>query len=97
MVLPSINVESNGDLSDAQKAEEVESRARSRVAELSQRPFDVGNRIELRLPLCIREPARAPKLIELVAMVAAPRRIEADLRVGRVHHAARALLVSGHG
>lgn len=41
MVLPSINVESNGDLSDAQKAEEVESRARSRVAELSQRPFDV--------------------------------------------------------
>jgi len=41
MALPSINVESNGDLSDAQKAEEVESRARSRVAELSQRPFDV--------------------------------------------------------
>jgi len=41
MVFPSINVESNGDLSDAQKAEEVESRARSRVAELSQRPFDV--------------------------------------------------------
>ena len=41
MVLPSINVESNGDLSDAQKAEEIESRARSRVAELSQRPFDV--------------------------------------------------------
>ena len=41
MVLFSINVESNGDLSDAQKAEEVESRARSRVAELSQRPFDV--------------------------------------------------------
>ncbi len=41
MVLPSINVESNGDFSDAQKAEEVESRARSRVAELSQRPFDV--------------------------------------------------------
>jgi predicted PurR-regulated permease PerM len=43
MALPSINVESNGDLSDAQKAEEVESRARSRVAELSQRPFDVGS------------------------------------------------------
>jgi predicted PurR-regulated permease PerM len=43
MVLPSINVESRGDLSDAQKAEEVESRARSRVAELSQRPFDVGS------------------------------------------------------
>jgi predicted PurR-regulated permease PerM len=43
MVLPSINVESNGDLSDAQKAEEVESRARSRVAELSKRPFDVGS------------------------------------------------------
>jgi predicted PurR-regulated permease PerM len=41
MVLPSINVESDGDPSDAQKAEEVESRARSRVAELSQRPFDV--------------------------------------------------------
>src|SRR5258707_15509669 len=41
MVLPSINVESNGDLSDAQKAEEVESRARSRVAELSEKPFDV--------------------------------------------------------
>lgn len=41
MVLPSINVESRGDLSDAEKAEEVESRARSRVAELSQRPFDV--------------------------------------------------------
>jgi predicted PurR-regulated permease PerM len=41
MVLPSINVESNGNLSDVQKAEEVESRARSRVAELSQRPFDV--------------------------------------------------------
>jgi predicted PurR-regulated permease PerM len=38
-----MNVESNGDLSDAQKAEEVESRARSRVAELSQRPFDVGS------------------------------------------------------
>jgi predicted PurR-regulated permease PerM len=43
MVLPSINVESRGDLSDAQKAEEVESRARSRVAELSTRPFDVGS------------------------------------------------------
>ena len=43
MVLSSINVESRGDLSDAQKAEEVESRARSRVAELSQRPFDVGS------------------------------------------------------
>jgi predicted PurR-regulated permease PerM len=41
MVLPSIKVESNGDLSDAQKAEEVESRARSRVAELSEKPFDV--------------------------------------------------------
>jgi len=36
-----MNVESNGDLSDAQKAEEVESRARSRVAELSEKPFDV--------------------------------------------------------
>ena len=42
-VLRSINVESRGDLSDAQEAEEVESRARSRVAELSQRPFDVGS------------------------------------------------------
>jgi predicted PurR-regulated permease PerM len=41
--LPSISVESRGDLSDAQKAEDVESRARSRVAELSQRPFDVGS------------------------------------------------------
>jgi predicted PurR-regulated permease PerM len=41
--LRSINVESRGDLSDAQEAEEVESRARSRVAELSQRPFDVGS------------------------------------------------------
>jgi predicted PurR-regulated permease PerM len=41
MISPSISVESRGDLSDAQKAEEVESRARSRVAELSQRPFDV--------------------------------------------------------
>jgi predicted PurR-regulated permease PerM len=43
MISPSISVESRGDLSDAQKAEEVESRARSRVAELSQRPFDVGS------------------------------------------------------
>jgi predicted PurR-regulated permease PerM len=43
VLLPSINVESRGNLSDAQKAEEVESRARSRVAELSQRPFDVGS------------------------------------------------------
>jgi predicted PurR-regulated permease PerM len=42
-ILPSISVESRGDLSDAQKAEEVESRARSRVAELSQRSFDVGS------------------------------------------------------
>ena len=42
-ILPSINVESRGDVSDAQEAEEVESRARSRVAELSQRPFDVGS------------------------------------------------------
>jgi predicted PurR-regulated permease PerM len=42
-VSSSINVESRGDLSDAQKAEEVESRARSRVGELSQRPFDVGS------------------------------------------------------
>jgi predicted PurR-regulated permease PerM len=43
MISPSISVESRGDLSDAQKAEEVESRARSRVAELSQRSFDVGS------------------------------------------------------
>jgi predicted PurR-regulated permease PerM len=42
-ILPSISVESRGDLSDAQKAEEVESHARSRVAELSQRSFDVGS------------------------------------------------------
>src|SRR5215813_10959599 len=42
-ILPSISVESRSDLSDAQKAEEVESRARSRVAELSQRPIDVGS------------------------------------------------------
>ncbi|KAF5407673.1 MAG: putative transport protein YhhT [Candidatus Udaeobacter sp.] len=42
-ILPSTNVESRGDLSDAQEAEEVESRAQSRVAELSQRPFDVGS------------------------------------------------------
>ena len=41
--MPSINVESRGDLSDAQEAEKVESRARSRVAELSKRPFDVGS------------------------------------------------------
>lgn len=43
MISSSINVESRGDLSDAQKAEEIESRARSRVGELSQRPFDVGS------------------------------------------------------
>src|SRR5262249_37621493 len=43
LVLRSINEESRGDLSDAQEAEEVESRARSRVAEVSQRPFDVGS------------------------------------------------------
>src|SRR5262245_56875026 len=42
-ILPSINLESRSDLSDAQKAEAVESRARSRVAELSQRPIDVGS------------------------------------------------------
>ena len=42
-ILPSISAESRGDLSDAQEAEEVESRARSRLAELSQRPFDVGS------------------------------------------------------
>src|SRR4026208_191393 len=36
------NVESNTDVSDdAHEAEEVESRARLRVAELSQRPFDI--------------------------------------------------------
>lgn len=38
------NVESNIDVSDdAHEAEEVESRARLRVAELSQRPFDISS------------------------------------------------------
>jgi predicted PurR-regulated permease PerM len=42
MLLASVNVESPGDLSnDAREAEEVEARARSRIAELSQTPFDV--------------------------------------------------------
>jgi predicted PurR-regulated permease PerM len=41
MVLPSVNVESSGELLDTQKAEEVAPRARLGVAELSQRPFDV--------------------------------------------------------
>jgi predicted PurR-regulated permease PerM len=41
MVLRSVNVESRGELLDTQKAEEVTSRARLRVAELSHRPFDV--------------------------------------------------------
>jgi predicted PurR-regulated permease PerM len=40
MVLPSVNVESR-ELSDAQEAEETASRARLRVAKLSQRPFDI--------------------------------------------------------
>jgi predicted PurR-regulated permease PerM len=42
MILSSINVESRGDISnDALEAEETASRARLRVAELSQRAFDV--------------------------------------------------------
>ena len=42
MALTLDNVESNIDASDdAHEAEEVESRARLRVAELSQRPFDI--------------------------------------------------------
>jgi hypothetical protein len=37
-----VNVKSRTEVSgDAQEAEEVEDRARSRIAELSQRPFDV--------------------------------------------------------
>jgi predicted PurR-regulated permease PerM len=42
MLLASVNVESPSDLpDDAREAKEVEARARSRIAELSQRPFDV--------------------------------------------------------
>jgi predicted PurR-regulated permease PerM len=42
MLLASVNVESPSDLpDDTREAEEVEARARSRIAELSQRPFDV--------------------------------------------------------
>jgi predicted PurR-regulated permease PerM len=42
MLLASVNVESPSDLSDdTREAEEFEARARSRIAELSQRPFDV--------------------------------------------------------
>ena len=42
MLLASANVESSSDLpDDTHEAEEVEARARSRIAELSQRPFDV--------------------------------------------------------
>ena len=42
MLLASANVESSSDLpDDTHEAEEVEARARSRMAELSQRPFDV--------------------------------------------------------
>jgi predicted PurR-regulated permease PerM len=42
MLLASVTVESPGDLpDDTHEAEEVEARARSRIAELSQRPFDV--------------------------------------------------------
>jgi predicted PurR-regulated permease PerM len=42
MLLASVNVESSSDLpDDAREAEEVEAHARSRIAELSQRPFDV--------------------------------------------------------
>jgi predicted PurR-regulated permease PerM len=42
MLLASVNVESSSDLpDDTHEAEEVQARARSRIAELSQRPFDV--------------------------------------------------------
>jgi predicted PurR-regulated permease PerM len=42
MLLASVTVESPGDLpDDTHEAEEVEARARSRIAELSERPFDV--------------------------------------------------------
>jgi predicted PurR-regulated permease PerM len=44
MLSASVNVESLSDLrDDTREAEEVEARARSRIAELSQRPFDVGS------------------------------------------------------
>jgi predicted PurR-regulated permease PerM len=44
MLLASVNMESLSDLpDDTREAEEVEARARSRIAELSQRPFDVGS------------------------------------------------------
>jgi len=44
MLLASVNVESPSDLPDhTREAEEVEARARSRIAELSQRPFDVSS------------------------------------------------------
>jgi predicted PurR-regulated permease PerM len=44
MLLASVSVESPSDLpDDTREAEEVEARARSRIAELSQRPFDVGS------------------------------------------------------
>jgi len=42
MLLALVRVESPSDLPDnAREAEEVEARARSRIADLSQRPFDV--------------------------------------------------------
>ena len=44
MLLASVNLESPSDLpDDAHEAEEVKARARSRIAELSQRPFDAGS------------------------------------------------------
>ncbi len=44
MLSASVNVEPPSDLrDDTREAEEVEARARSRIAELSQRPFDVGS------------------------------------------------------
>jgi predicted PurR-regulated permease PerM len=44
MLLASVSVESPSDLpDDTREAEEVEARARSRIAEFSQRPFDVGS------------------------------------------------------
>src|SRR6266480_4482037 len=42
MALPSVTVESHTDVSnDEHEAEKIESRARSRIAELSQKPFDI--------------------------------------------------------
>src|ERR1700756_2375852 len=52
MVLPSIKVESRSDVSgDDREAEEVTSRARVRIAELLQKPFDVRS-IASHWPVC---------------------------------------------